>query len=153
MLVASATCAFLVGSAAASAAAVEHTSPDPSVTVHHTAPVLPYRLLERLEGGGQLDEGTVRVTYTCHPGELGQDFVFAFAFAGGFMGPTFGQDIPCDDRRHTVVLGVSRKTDAPYTPPGKFVDTELFLGFNTGPGGEEVPGDVTAPVRIRFIGF
>ncbi len=152
-LLASATCAFLTASVAAPVAAAEPPSSEPSVTVHHVSPVVQYRLVERQETGGQLDEGTVRVTYTCDPGDLGRDFVFAFVFAGGFMGPTFGEDIPCDDRRHTLELGLSRKTDAPYSPPGRFVDTELFLGFNTGPGGEEVPGGVTEQVRIRFIGF
>ncbi len=152
ILTASAACALLVGTACSAAAATDTTT-GPSVTVHHVSPVLQYRLLERLDTGGQIDGGSVRVTYTCDPGDSGLASVFAFPFAGGFMGPTFGWEIPCDDRRHTLRLDVDRRTDAPYDPPGTFVDTDFFLSFNTGPGGEAVPGDVVEPIRIHFVGF
>jgi hypothetical protein len=150
LLVASA-CAFVVGSTAAPA--VADSPPEGQfVTVHHVAPVLLYRLEERLPDDQQIDGGTIRVTYTCHQGS-GEPFVFAFAFAGGFLPPTFGEPVPCDDRRHTLLLSVSRKTAGPFEPPGRFVDTDVFIGFDTGPGGEIVPGDAREPVRIRFLGF
>lgn len=150
-LLAASAGAFLVGSMAAPA--VADTPPEgQSVTVHHVAPVLLYRLEERLPDDQQIDGGTIRVTYTCHQGS-GEPFVFAFVVAGDFLPPTFGEDIPCDDRRHTLLLSVSRKTAAPYTPPGRLQDTDVSVGFNTGPGGESIPGGVREPVRIRFLGF
>ena len=153
LLTASATCLILAGTTAAAAAGSGPPSPDPSVTVHHVAPVLLYRLVERSDAG-QDDEGSVKVTYTCHPGGTGAGEVFAMAStSNGFLPPTFGEVVPCDGRRHTLTLGVFRKVTTPFTPPARFQDVDLSVSFILGPGEPDIGEPVTVPVRIRYVGF
>jgi len=80
--------------------------------------------------------------------------VFAFAITrNGFLPPTFGNDDPCDGRRHLARLEVSRRTATAFTPSARSERTEVLVGFNLGPGEPDLPGDVTVPVVIRYHGF
>jgi hypothetical protein len=156
LLSASASCLLLAGAVAPAAAAPPAAADEPSagitVTIHHVAPVLLYRLLERFPSGDQLDEGTLKFTYTCDPGDTGDTSVNALAGTDRFSPSTFGEAIPCDGKRHTGQVVVSRESAEPFAPP-RFEDTFVSIFVIAGPGEPEVGERLTEPVRVRYLGF
>jgi hypothetical protein len=145
---------------ATQAAAANRAGPDrteePGITIHRVAQVVPYRLVSQ-GPDGQLDSGTVRLTYTCTPGGDWPTEVHLLvtltAVGMSFGGGRFGVPVPCDGERHKVSVEVSRGEGPPFTPPAKHVAGEVTVVTVTcATCSDPVVAEHSAPVRVRFAG-